>query len=111
MAAHHKMDLVRDRAADHRHAPCLEVVKHAGEEFVDDLCAPGQQCVGVSSLRHAAPMLRGVGEVVAFDDGDPLVGVCQHSGGEQSAHARAEDHRVVHSCRGGHGVAFLSIER
>ena len=51
--------------------------------------------MGMSALGDTLPMLTRLGERVALDDGDALVGVGQHPGGEEPGHARPEDHRVV----------------
>jgi hypothetical protein len=51
--------------------------------------------MGVPTLGDALSMFRSVGERVAFHDGDPLVGVGQHPGGEQPGQACPKDDRVV----------------
>jgi hypothetical protein len=80
---------------DHRCAARDEVVEQSGEELVEDLRPSGEQHMGVSALGYTPSMLGRGGERVAFHDGDPLVRVGQHPGGEEPGDARPKDHRVV----------------
>jgi hypothetical protein len=81
--------------SDHRCAACDEVVEQSREQLVEDLRPSGEQHVGVPALGDAPSILGRLGERVAFHDGDPLVGVGQHPGGEEPGHAGPEDDRVA----------------
>jgi hypothetical protein len=74
---------------DHRSAPSDQLIEQSREELVKDLCASGHQQMGVAALGDTPPVL-GLGrEYVAFYHRNPLVGVGQHPGGEESGHAGA----------------------
>jgi hypothetical protein len=51
--------------------------------------------MGVPALGDALPVLGRLGERIAFHDGDALIGVGQHPGGEEPGQARPEDDCVV----------------
>jgi hypothetical protein len=51
--------------------------------------------MGVPALRYAPPILRPLRKRVPFHDGDVLVRVGHHSGGEKPGDARPEHHSVV----------------
>ena len=93
MAARGEANL--SKVPDHQYAAGGEVVEQSREERVEDLCPSGQQQVGVPALGDALPILSRLGERVAFHDGDPLVGVGQHPGGEEPGQACPEDDHVV----------------
>jgi hypothetical protein len=83
--------------ADQRCATRGEVVEQSRKELVEDLRPSGQQQMGVPALGDALPILGRLGERVAFHNGDALVGVGQHPGGEEPGHARPQDDRVATS--------------
>jgi hypothetical protein len=51
--------------------------------------------VGVPALGDTPSILGHIGKRVTFHDGDPLVGVDQHPGGEEPSQACPEDDGVV----------------
>ena len=63
------------------------------EQLVQDLCAARKQSVYQPALRNAAPGHRISGQDVAVDHGDGPVAFCEDPGGQQSAHACAENYR------------------
>ncbi|MFD0592049.1 hypothetical protein ACFQZ4_05345 [Catellatospora coxensis] len=67
----------------------------SGEQLLQDLLPAGQQRVDVVTLRHGVPRVRAVGEQVAVDDGDGVVGVGEHAGRQGAGDAAAEHHRVA----------------
>src|SRR5206468_1565102 len=68
-----------------------ELVEEPRKELTDDLHALAEQDVRMSVLGHSTATRRSLGQNVAFDDGDDTKVVGEHTGGEEAAHARAED--------------------
>ncbi len=83
-----------------------ERVGEPGEQLLEDLEAPRVQDVDVTPLRHAAAGSREHGDGIAVDQGDPVVVLGEHAGGEQAGHARAQHDGVrrLPVGGGGHGV-------
>ena len=59
-----------------------EVVQQPGEKLIEDLGAPSQQAVHVSTLRNAPTVNRVIGESVPFHHGDGVVTVRQRPRGQ-----------------------------
>jgi hypothetical protein len=58
--------------------------------------------MSMPTLRYPPPVGGVVGQYVAFHHGDGLVEIGQNPGGEQPAHACAENNRVVTELRHSH---------
>jgi hypothetical protein len=69
-----------------------EFVEKIREQLVQDLSAAGKQSVYQPALRHSAPGPGFNWQDVAFHDRNGPVAFCEDPGGQQSAHARAENY-------------------
>jgi hypothetical protein len=76
-----------------------ELVEQPGEQLSKDLGTTSQQGVYVATLRNAPPVRRIVGKHIPFDNRDTVVEVGEDPGGEEPAHARTENHRVLTELR------------
>jgi hypothetical protein len=89
----------RQLGAQGRHAVGDQFVAESGEEFGEDLRAPGQQRVPVPALRDSAAWNGLVVEHVAFDDEHAAIPFGQHPCRQQAADAGAQDYRVITDIR------------
>ena len=78
MAVHRHVHPRQIGAVEVRSACGDELVEDARKQFVQDLRATHQQPVQMLALRHAAPIVRGIAQLVAFHDGDVVVVIGQH---------------------------------
>src|SRR5262249_6972042 len=78
----------------HRYARIDHVGEQSRIERLEFPGAAGHQEVDVTALRDGGAVGRTVGEIVAFEDRDPLEVVGEHPGRAQPGQARADDHRV-----------------
>src|SRR3984893_7146919 len=85
----------------HRSAVGNQLIENPGEELLQDLSTTRQQRVDMPALWYAAPVSGIVGQLIPLDhrDGPEVIG--EHSGGEQPAHARAENDRTLTQYRHG----------
>lgn len=74
-------------------------IEKSGEELIEDLRAAREQGMDVTALGYSPPVRRVVGQRIALDNRDGLVEIGQHPRGQQSAHARAEYHRMLTDLR------------
>ena len=79
----------------HRHPSRRQVGQQAREQLIEDLRAARQQCVRMPALRNPLPVCRALRQQVAVDNRHPLVGIGQHPGRQQPAHASPKDHSVI----------------
>ena len=88
-------------AVPHRCTVGDQLIENPREELIQDLRTARQQSVGVRALRHAPPVSGVVGQHVTLLHGDGPVMVGQHPGGEQPAHARSQNNRMLTQHRHG----------
>jgi hypothetical protein len=80
---------------EHRHPSRRQVGQQSREQLIEDLRAARQQCVRMPALRNPLPVCRALRQQVAVDNRHPLVGIGQHPGRQQPAHAGPKDHSVI----------------
>ena len=76
-----------------------EFVKEPGKQLSQDLGPSPQQGMHMAALRNAPPVDCIVGQYVPLHHGDRLIKVGKHPRGQQPAHARAENHRMLTDLR------------
>jgi hypothetical protein len=72
-----------------------QFLANAAEQPRDRILTAQQQTVRVTALRHAASMLGPFAALVALDHGDGLEIVGQHTRGQQSSHAAADNNGIA----------------
>ena len=80
---------------EHRHPSDRQVGQQSREQLLQDLRAARQQHVRMPALRNPLPVCRALRQQVAVDNRHPLVGIRQHPGRQQPAHAGPKDHSVI----------------
>jgi hypothetical protein len=78
-----------------------QLIKNPREELTQSLGAARQQGMGVPALRNPPPVSGFVEQHVTFDHVDGLEIIGEHSGGQQSAHARSQYDRAFTQYRHG----------
>jgi hypothetical protein len=71
-----------------------QFINEVGEQLVEDLRTTRLDSVNLPALRDASPVHWRYGQHISFDNRDFLVEVAEHPGGQKSAHAGAQYHRM-----------------
>ncbi len=79
-----------------------QFVNEVGKKLVQDLGSAGLNGVYLPALRDASPVDRRDGQDISFHDGDLLVEVGEHTGGQKSADAGAQYQRMGRARRPRH---------